>query len=462
MGRLKISSYHGKINGAVRVPSSKYHLHRALIFGSLAKGKTRITGKSYAVHIKDSLNALKDLGIKINNTKHGYIVEGGPYIPVNGGVRVGSSGTTSQFLIGLGSFSQNGPATYDGQKALKARPMEPLLNALSDMGIKNESDNGRLPITVYPGLPKGGKVQIQGTLSQWISGLLILAPLASKDTVVEAIPPLNEKTYINLTINMMNQFGINVIEHPNGRTWTVPAKQNYHPADLTLEPDLSSAAFLLVLASLHPSDLILEGISAGGSHPEGRILEIVEKMGLPIEADHEKDQIVIKHNGIQPTASLEIDMRNMPDLIPALSVLAALSKGKTVLRNIGPGRLKESNRVKAMLQLNKMGADIKEVGDDLIIMGVDDLKAASISTYNDHRVEMAFAIAATRANGESDLSFPNAYKISYPEFLDHMKQLGLDMRIEKSERKRERRQLQHGKRMSTGKRTIVPGPSKKG
>ncbi|GGE33447.1 3-phosphoshikimate 1-carboxyvinyltransferase [Pullulanibacillus camelliae] len=429
MGRLFVNTNEGKVKGTVRVPSSKYHLHRALIFGSLADGQSKITGQSNALHIKDTLNSLEDLGIKVTKTSDGYVVEGGNYIPKNGNVRVGSSGTTSQFLIGLGSRSVGEAVTFDGHKALKARPMGPLLNALSDMGVKLEAQDHRLPVTVHPGLPKGGHIKIQGTLSQWISGLLILAPFASQDTVVEALPPLNEKTYINLTIEMMSQFGVKVIEHENGRMWTVPANQEYKPCDLALEPDLSSAAFLFVLGALHPSDLILEGISAAGSHPEGKVLEIVQQMGVPVTVDEENDRIHIQHNGIRPTAGLEIDMKDIPDLIPAMSVLAALSQGQTILKNIGPGRLKESDRVKAMLQLNKMGADIKEVGDDLIINGVESLHSASISTYNDHRVEMAFALAATRASGTSDLTFPNAYKISYPEFLDHMAQLGLDMRI---------------------------------
>ncbi|GGH78112.1 3-phosphoshikimate 1-carboxyvinyltransferase [Pullulanibacillus pueri] len=434
MARLIVNKNEGKIQGTVRVPSSKYHLHRALIFGSLADGKSTITGQSGALHIKDSLNSLKDLGITVTKTKDGYVVEGGKYLPRNGTVRVGSSGTTSQFLLGLGSRSIGSPVTYDGHKALKARPMGPLLNALSEMGVKLESTNDRLPVTVYPGLPEGGHIKIQGTLSQWISGLIILAPFASKDTVIEAIPPLFEKTYINLTIDMMSQFGVKVIEHENGRMWTVPANQAYQPCDLSLEPDLSSAAFLLVLAALHPCDLTLEGISEAGSHPEGKVLELVQQMGVPVSVDKENDSIRIQHDGIRPTADLEIDMKDIPDLIPAMSVLAALSKGQTILKNIGPGRLKESDRVKAMVQLNKMGADIQEVGDDLIINGVESLTAASISTYNDHRVEMAFALAATRAEGASDLTFPNAYKISYPEFLDHMSQLGLDMKIEQNQK----------------------------
>ncbi|WEG14861.1 3-phosphoshikimate 1-carboxyvinyltransferase [Pullulanibacillus sp. KACC 23026] len=430
MGRLYVNKYEKKVSGTLQVPSSKYHLHRALIFGSLAKGTTKIKGKSMALHIKDSLNSLKDLNVEVKVTKDGYIVNGGQYTPRNGTVRVGSSGTTSQFLLGLGALSIGGPLTYDGHKALKARPMGPLLKALSDMGVDLTSTNDRLPVTVNPGLPKGGHIQIQGTLSQWISGLLILAPFASEDTVIEALPPLNEKTYINLTIDMMAQFGVNVIEHENGRMWTVPANQTYKPTDLTLEPDLSSAAFLFVLASLHPCDLTLEGISEAGSHPEGKILEIVQQMGLPVEVDKENDALRMRHDGFRPKGGLEIDMKDIPDLIPALSVLASLSEGQTILKNIGPGRLKESNRVKAMLQLNKMGGDVKEVGDDLIINGVPSLHAASISSFNDHRVEMAFALAATRAEGTSDLTFPNAYKISYPEFLDQMNELGLDMKIE--------------------------------
>ncbi|RYM04956.1 3-phosphoshikimate 1-carboxyvinyltransferase [Sporolactobacillus sp. THM7-7] len=430
MGRLMVSKYEGNIKGNVRVPPSKYHLHRALIFASLADGQSTITGKSDCLHIRDTLHSLSDFSIRVSKTTHGYVVHGGSYVPRNGLIRVGSSGTTSQFLLGLGSLSQGGPATFDGHRALKARPMKPLIQALTDMGLKLEAANGdRLPVTVYPGLPKGGRISIPGTLSQWISGLLILAPFASHDTIVEAIPPLNEKTYIHLTMDMMRQFGVEVSEHENGRMWTVPAGQTYRPCDIAIEPDVSSAAFLLLLAALHPCDLVLEGISDEGSHPEGRILAIIKQMGIPLEENRENNTIRIQHDGIRPAADFEVDMKDIPDLIPAMSVLAALSKGKTVMKNIGPGRLKESDRVKAMLQLNKMGADIREEGDRLIIHGKPSLHAASISTYNDHRVEMAFAIAATRAEGKTDLTFPNAYKISYPEFLGQMTQLGLDMRI---------------------------------
>lgn len=419
MSKLTVYPHHGTINGVVRVPPSKYHLHRALIFGSLADGETVIHGKSGALHIRDTLNSLKDFGIDVRHLPDGYMVKGGAYKPRNGSIRVGSSGSTLQFMLGLGSLSQGLAPTYNGHKALRERPIGPLLEALGAMGVHWQANNYKMPVTIEPGRPIGGHIQIPGTLSQWISGLLILAPFSEKDTIIEALPPHNEFTYVQLTIEMQRKFGIHIEEDPSGTKWRVPAGQQYQPAEIHIEPDLSSAAFLLVLSALYPADILLQGLEGLGTHPENKILELIEDFGVRLQYD--KEGARIRHQTIHPAGGHEIDMRHIPDLIPALSVLAALSQGKTVLKNIGPGRMKESNRVKAMLQLNNMGAHIQEVGDDLIIEGVQRLTGASISTYNDHRVQMAFTIAALRAEEKaSELTFPNAYRISYPEFYEHL------------------------------------------
>lgn len=426
MGKMKLFPYDGMLKGEVRIPPSKYHLHRALIFGSLAEGETVIHGNSEALHIRDTLHSLQDFGVSVKPTEDGYIVRGGSYNPRNGRIRVGSSGSTLQFMLGLGSLSQGMPPVYNGHKALRERPIGPLLQALGDCGVKWEANDYKMPVTIHPGIPKGGHIQIPGTLSQWISGLLILAPFASNDTIIEALPPHNELTYVKLTIDMQRKFGIHVEEDPSGTRWRVPAGQKYKPTEIDIEPDLSSAAFLLVLSALFPSDIALTGIQGFGTHPESKILDIVRDFGLHLADDPLRGGVAIRHSAFRPIAAGEIDMRHIPDLIPALSVLAALSKGTTVLKNIGPGRLKESNRVKAMMQLNKMGASVREIGDDLIFEGVERLRGASISTFNDHRVQMAFSIAALRARSEgSELTFPNAYRISYPEFFDHLSQLGI-------------------------------------
>ncbi|CAM3991975.1 3-phosphoshikimate 1-carboxyvinyltransferase [Cohnella lubricantis] len=426
MAKSTVYPYQGTLSGTIRIPPSKYHLHRALIFGSLAEGETVIHGKSGALHIRDTLNSLHDFGISIRPTPDGYIVRGGSYRPRNGRIRVGSSGSTLQFMLGLGSLSEGAAPVYNGHKALRERPIGPLLEALGSMGVKWSANQYKMPVAIQPGRPKGGHVQIPGTLSQWISGLLILAPFADKDTIIEALPPHNELTYVKLTIEMQRQFGIFVEEDPSGTRWRVPAGQRYKPAEISIEPDLSSAAFPLVLSALYPSDVTLQGIAGFGSHPENKVLEIIEDFGVKLEYDVRLDGVRIRHSNFRPIGGREIDMRHIPDLIPAMSVLASLSQGSTILRNIGPGRMKESNRVKAMLQLNKMGARIREIDDDLHIEGVDRLTGASISTYNDHRVQMAFTLAALRASDKaSELTFPNAYQISYTEFFDHLAALGV-------------------------------------
>jgi 3-phosphoshikimate 1-carboxyvinyltransferase len=399
--------------------------------GSLAEGTTWIKGVSDAEHIADTLRSLRDFGIKVHKTDDGYHVNGGVYLPKNGTIRVGGSGSTLQFLLGLGCRSQGGEIVYVGNHLLRRRPIGPLLEALSQIGVRWEAANMSLPVKLFPGLPRGGTVRIPGTLSQWTSGLLMLAPFAEKETVIEVLPPLNERNYIRLTLGMLRQFGVEVNGSENGHRWILRGGQVYRPCATDIEADLSSAAFLLVLSALHPADVTLTGIRGEGTHPEGQILRILEDMGLPIEHARQQESLRIRHNGIT-LRGMVIDMQTIPDLLPALCVAAAVAKGRTVLKNIGPGRLKESNRVKAMLQLKKMGVRIRESGDDLIIDGGSPLKGAVLSSYNDHRVQMSLAIAGTVASGKTELTYPNAYKMSYPEFLKHMGLLGVDIHVERT------------------------------
>ncbi len=434
MTRLQVKRYSEMVSGEIQVPLSKYHLHRALIMGSLADGITHIKGISNAEHIWDTLHALSDMGVRVDSREDGYEVVGGKYLPKDGRVWVGSSGTTLQFMLGLGSLSQRGPVVFDGEFGLRNRPIGPLLECLGQMGIRWEAELHKMPVKVYPSTPRGGHFQIQGILSQWISGLLMLAPFASFDTEIEALPPNNEQTYIDLTLQMMRRFGIQVDEAERGRRWKVPANQKYRPCDrIEIEADLSSAAFLLVLAALHPADLVLKGIYSGGTHPERKILDILQNMGVPMRFDAAEGTIHIKHDGVKLKGGMAINMQDNPDLIPVVSVLASLTKGTTILQNIDHGRLKESNRIEAMLQLNKMGAKVEEVGNDLIIHGVDQLKGAAISSYNDHRVLMAYVLAGTRADGDTQLDYPYAYRISYPEFVDHLKSLGIQIDLDITE-----------------------------
>lgn len=426
--KLIVSPVDGAIRGDVHVPVSKYHLHRALILGSLAEGTTVIHGRSGCRHIGDTLQALRDLGIDVETTPDGYRVIGGPYRPRNGNVRVGSSGSTLQFMLGLGCRSAGGAVTFRGNRFLQRRPIGPLLDAFSQTGIAWQSRDHRLPVTIRPGLPSGGRIRIRGTLSQWISGLLMVAPLATRQTVVEVIPPFNERNYVMLTLRMMREFGIRFRGGVRGARWVVPGRQHYRACTVDLEADFSSAAFLLGLAALHPADLTLRGIDTGSEHPEGRIPAIIAEMGVPMRADPNRRTLTVRHRGLH-LKPVVVDMKTIPDFMPMMTVLAAAAAGRSVLKNVGPCRLKESDRVRAMLQLRTMGACVEERGDDLIVDGGRPLTGASLSSYDDHRVEMALVIAGTMARGTTRLTYPHAYEISYPEFPDHLRSLGVRLAI---------------------------------
>lgn len=421
--KLTVFPIVGEIRGRVRIPVSKYHLHRALIFGSLADGTTTIGGRSDCGHIRDTLRALRDFGIRVEALPDGYRVTGGAYRPRTGSIRVGSSGSTLQFLLGIGCRSQSGPVVFDGHHLLRQRPIGPLLDGLAQAGVRWRSRDHCLPVKVFPGEPAGGRVRVPGVLSQWISGLLMVAPLARRTTVIEVVPPFNERNYVSLTLAMMRKFGIRFRGTARSGRWTVPPRQRFRACRLEIAADFSSAAFLLGLAALHPADLTLTGVGPTGNHPEGRILDILGRMGVPLRLDARRGTLRVRH-GLPALRPVAADMRTIPDFIPMLSVLAAAAPGRSILRNVAHGRLKESDRVKAMLQLRRMGARMEERENELIIDGGLPLSGASLSSFNDHRVEMALAVAGTVAAGETEITYPNAFRISYPEFLDHLRALG--------------------------------------
>jgi 3-phosphoshikimate 1-carboxyvinyltransferase len=430
--RLLVKHATGPVSGELLIPNSKYHAHRALILASLAPGVSRIDGLSDAGHVRYTISALRSLGTEITTEGDTFVVRGGPYRPATSEVSVGSSGTTYYFLTGLASLA-TAPVTIIGQRYFQRRPITPLLAALEQMGVSLESAAGCPPIAVRNQRPAGGHVRIAGTLSQWISGLLLLAPFATGPSVIEVEGQLNERTYIDLTIRMMKDFGLHVAASPDGKRYEIEGGQQIRPADVTLPPDIGSAAFGLASVALHPADVLFRGLrttsGAETDHPEADLLDIVAEMGLPMTTDPETGFVRVRHDDGLTLRPVRVDCRLVPDMLPVLSTLASAADGTTVLDNIAHVRLKESDRVSAMLQLNQMGGDLEVRGDSLHITGVPALSGADLSSFNDHRVLMALAIAGTRADGETRLTFPNAYRISYPRFLEEMNGIGMSMSV---------------------------------
>jgi cyclohexanecarboxylate-CoA ligase len=336
------------------------------------------------------------------------------------------------FLTGLAALATQ-PVTIVGQKYFQRRPIGPLLHALTGLGVELSSPDGCSPISVQPKRPTGGHVSIAGTLSQWISGLLLLAPFATGRSVVTVEGDLNERTYIDLTIRMMAQFGLRVEVGDDWRRFEIEPGQQARPATITLPPDVGAAAFGLAVTALHPSDVTFRGLSALSAaetdHPEADLIDTVRAMGLPMTRERPGGPVRVRHDGIR-LAPVEVDCTSVPDMLPVLSVLAAFADGTSMLDNVAHVRLKEADRVSAMLQLNRMGGHLEQHPDRLTVHGTGGLAGADLSSFNDHRVLMSLAVAASRADGESRLTYPNAYRISYPRFLLEMGAIGLDMSIE--------------------------------
>lgn len=440
--QLFVTGTTSPLHGELHIPVSKYHAHRALVLASLSPGRSVIHGLSETRQVVWTIAVLRALGTRVEVVGDSYVVDGGPYSTAGhvidhgsssdeGLLNVGSSGTTLYFMTGLASLADK-PITLTGMKYFRRRPIKALLTALGEMGVAYESTDDCPPITVQPCPPRGGHVRIAGTLSQWISGLLLLAPFAERETTIEVVGELNEQPYVELTVEMMRHWGLAVEVSDDWRTYTIPPGQTARPAEYTLPPDIGSAAFGLAAAALRPSDVLFRGMAtttaAETDHPEAEFLDLVSAMGLPMEVDPESGSVRVRHDGIE-LAPLDIDCQPVPDLLPILSTLATFAKGTSRFRNISHIRLKESDRVNAMLQLNRLGGDLVDSGEELTITGVDSLHGSPMSSFNDHRVLMSLAVAATRAEGRSRLTYPRAYRISYPTFLQEMTGVGLEMDI---------------------------------
>ncbi|MEG8036033.1 AMP-binding protein [Sphingomonas sp. LR61] len=265
--------------------------------------------------------------------------------------------------------------------------------------------------------------------------MLLVAPFAEQETRIHITGDrLNEQPYVELTVRMMREFGLTVEVSDDWLEYRIPANQQATPHDYVIPPDIGSAAFGIAAAGIRESNLLLRGMTAFTTaetdHPESEFLDLATAMGVPMRIDEETGFVRIEHDG-SPLRPLDIDCQPIPDLLPVLSTMATFAEGTTRLWNVAHIRLKESDRVAAMLQLNRMGGRAEQGADELRVTGVgaEGLHGAQMSSFNDHRVLMSLAVAASKARGTSGLTYPRAYRISYPTFLEAMNSVGLDMEV---------------------------------
>ena len=406
----------GSLNGVFKAPPSKSYTHRAIILASLADGRSTIYDPLVSLDTLSTMAAMEAMGAVIEKLGNELRIVGkGIQIPA-GALNVENSGTTMRLLSGVVS-SFDSPVTLTGDESLQKRPMGPLLDALSEMGVSCTSRDGRPPVTIK-GPNNGGNVSISGNISsQFVSSLIMSAPLFGNDTAIKIEGNTVSRPYIDITIRMMNDFGVNVTES-NG--FRIKAGQSYKPREYRVPGDMSSAAFPLTGGALSGS-VTMEHYDNDDPQGDKDIINILRMCGADVSVDNGK--VTVKKKELNGT---DVDMSNIPDLFPIVAVLLSTAKGTSKLYGAPHLRFKESNRIETTTRMLKtLGADIVPTDDGCIIKGVERLKGGHIQHHGDHRIAMSAAIASLVSDGSVTMNDTECCSVSFPGFTDIMKRMGM-------------------------------------
>lgn len=410
--------------GSIEIPASKSHTIRAVVIASLAEGKSRIGSPLDSGDTRSAVVACRALGAEIETGKDWLVTGfgGRPNLQVSE-IDVGNSGTSLRITTSVAALQEE-EVVFTGDTSLKSRPLQPLLDALSNLGARAYSleHNGCCPISVK-GRMKGGKTEVSGVTSQYLSSLLISTPLLEGDTVIRVID-LHEKPYVEMTLAWLEEQQIHY-QREGWEIFRVEGRQGYHQFDKRVPGDFSSATFPLCAAVITSSELLLKGLDMNDTQGDKEVITMLKSMGADIQTNEE---------GILVTSSelmgCELDLNNTPDALPALAVVGCYAKGKTILKNVAQARIKETDRIRVMAtELSKMGADIEEMEDGLIIRQRK-LEGTSVRGYHDHRVVMALSLAGMMAQGETEIDSAESIDITFPGYVEKMCQLGARMKVE--------------------------------
>ncbi len=412
-----------QLSGSVEAPPSKSYTHRAVIASSLADGVSKIENPLVSDDTIATVNICQKLGITIRLGDKKWVIEGKSKLNKSPGLLdCHDSASTMRFMAPVCALAP-GISILTGGSSLRKRPMGPLLDALSQLGVKCYSANGdgRPPLVVFGGGIKGGKVAIAGDISsQFISGLLFACPLAEKETCLRLTTHLESKPYVQMTLKILRRHGIRIDMSKDLRRYRITPKQHYKPLDYTVPGDFSAAAFLMAATVITNSTVIITNLQPDTTQGDEAILAILKHMG----ADIKLRKNYVKVSGA-PLRGIKIDAKEIPDLVPVCAALACYAEGKTYIVNAQRLRLKESDRLATIsAELTKMGGKITEHKDSLTIHGPSPLHGAVVDPHNDHRIAMACAIAALNAKGVTRIKNPECISKSYPNFINDLKAIG--------------------------------------
>jgi 3-phosphoshikimate 1-carboxyvinyltransferase len=422
---VSIQIHRSRIAGVLRCPPSKSYTHRAIAIASLAKGKSIINMPLISRDTMATLSASSALGININQQKSRLIIEGKHTLdtPENI-VNAENSGTTIRIYAVMAALSKRGFTVLTGDASLRRRPMQPALDALSQLGVECYSSqmNGLAPLLIKGGGIQGGKVIIDGNISsQFLSSLLISAIYARSPVSIRIRGRQVSKPYVYSTISTMGKFGVTIDYEKDFSEYYIENKR-YRSTQFQVPADFSTAALLLAAGVMAGGSITLKGLGFSLPQADSRILEILKEMDAEITVNRERGEVrVIGSRSIEGGS---FDLTDTPDLLPVISILALKARSPVKVTGIAHARLKETDRVAIIAsQIKKFGARVIEEEDKLLIVSPRILKNTSIQTFNDHRLFMAFTIASLLTE-KSEVEGAESIGVSYPNFLQDLVRLG--------------------------------------
>ncbi|MFU2080661.1 3-phosphoshikimate 1-carboxyvinyltransferase [Avibacterium endocarditidis] len=412
------------VEGEINLPGSKSLSNRALLLAALAKGRTRVKNLLDSDDIRHMLNALQALGVKYQLSEDKSVCEiegvGGAFQWQSGlSLYLGNAGTAMRPLSAALCLKGEQPAevVLTGEPRMKERPIKHLVDALRQVGanISYLENEGYPPIAIQNSGLKGGKVQIDGSISsQFLTALLMAAPLAEGDMEIEIIGDLVSKPYIDITLAMMKDFGVTV-RNDGYRTFFVQGNQSYiSPKRYLVEGDASSASYFLAAGAIK-GKVKVTGIGKNSIQGDRLFADALEKMGAKITWG--EDFIQAEKGNLK---GIDMDMNHIPDAAMTIATTALFADGETVIRNIYNWRVKETDRLSAMAtELRKIGAEVEEGEDYIRIqpLPLDQFQPAEIETYNDHRMAMCFALVAL-SNTPVTILDPKCTAKTFPTFFE--------------------------------------------
>ena len=411
---MKVSVSKSEVNGKLIAPSSKSYTIRGLMCAALSRGESEVVNPLISDDTLAAADVLNHIGVSIQREKDVWRVIGGDLrVPITD-LYCGDSAATLRFMTAICSLIP-GKCRLIAGPSLAKRPVEPLIQALRQLGVNCSSEDGLPPVTVSSGGLRGGETELPGDISsQFVSALLLIASFAEKGMTIRLTTPLRSKPYVEMTLECLKKFGIVV-------SWTADkfdvARQIYRPARCDVEGDWSSLSYFLALGAVS-GRVEVTNLNSESLQGDRIMLSFLREMGAAVEV--RGNSVIVKKLRFK---AIRADLTDCIDLLPTMAVLAAVTDGVSEFTGIERARIKESDRVVAIKEgLERMGIKVKEEKDKLTVVGAKP-KGTVIDSHKDHRIAMAFSILGIVV-GETQIDGAECVAKTFPQFWDILKSIG--------------------------------------